>query len=195
MSRLMAAMDAPMSLAPEDPPLGEQDKRTTFEAATLPHLPAAFNLARWLTRNDQDAEDVVQEAYLRAFRFFDNFRGGDARPWLLAIVRNTCLTWLKRNRQDRPTSPLETALNTVAADTPEPDERLVQAANREMIQQALDELPEEFREVVVLREMEGLAYKEIAAVTGSAIGTVMSRLARGRKLLREKLVGRQTDES
>ncbi|HLW68567.1 MAG TPA: sigma-70 family RNA polymerase sigma factor, partial [Gemmataceae bacterium] len=180
MSRLMAAMDAPVSLAPEDPPLDEQDKRSSFEAATLPHLPAAYNLARWLTHNDQDAEDVVQEAYMRAFRFFDNFRGGDARPWLLAIVRNTCLTWLKRNRQHRAPSPLDHALSTVAADTPEPDERLVQAANREMIQQALDELPEEYREVVVLREMEGLAYKEIATVTGSAIGTVMSRLARGR---------------
>jgi len=186
-------MGAPGILGQEDSPLGELDKRTSFESVTLPHLPAAYNLARWLTRNDHDAEDVVQEAYIRAFRFFDSFRGGDARPWLLAIVRNTCLSWLQRNRPNQPAGTLDKALNTVAAETPEADELLVQAANREMVQQALKELPEEFREVVVLREMDGLAYKEIAAITGSAIGTVMSRLARGRKMLREKLVGRQTD--
>jgi RNA polymerase sigma-70 factor (ECF subfamily) len=193
MSKLTGAMDAPMLLAQEEQPLGEQDRRTRFEEVTMPHLPAAYNLARWLTRNDHDAEDVVQEAYLRAFNFFDGFHGDDARPWLLTIVRNTCLTWLKRNRADRPAVDAEKTLHLFTADGPEPDEGLRQAANRELVHQALNELPTEFREVVVLREMDGLAYKEIAAITGTAIGTVMSRLARGRKILRDKLVGRQTD--
>ncbi|HEV3142657.1 MAG TPA: sigma-70 family RNA polymerase sigma factor [Gemmataceae bacterium] len=193
MNGLIEAMEEPTLSAPEESSLGEPDKRTRFEAATLPHLAAAYNLARWLTHNDHDAEDVVQEAYLRAFRFFDGFQGGDTRPWLLAIVRNTCITWLKRNRPERPILPFHEAAGVAATDAPEPDQRLLQAASREMVQEALRDLTTEYREIIVLREMDGLSYKEIAAVTGSPIGTVMSRLARGRKLLREKLTDRHPE--
>jgi RNA polymerase sigma-70 factor (ECF subfamily) len=193
MSEICGTIAGPDLQAPEDFSLDEPDKQMRFELLALPHLPAAYNLARWLMRKDHDAEDVVQEAYLRAFRFFDGFQGGDARPWLLAIVRNTCITWLERNHPERATTPFDEAVHTVAAKDHEPDSRLLQAADREVIQQALSELPAEFREALVLREMEGLSYKEIAAVTGTAIGTVMSRLARGRKLLREKLAGRQPE--
>jgi len=169
--------------------LNEPDRRARFERAFLPHLGAAYNLARWLTHNDHDAEDVVQEAYLRAFRFFDGFQGEDARAWFLTVVRNTCFTWLERHRPARPTIPFDETAHGLTADLPGPDSGLLRDASREMVQKALDELPVEFREVVVLREMEELSYKEIAAVTGIALGTVMSRLARGRGLLRQKLAG------
>ena len=155
----------------------------------MPHLDAAYNLARWLTRNDHDAEDVVQEAYLRAYRSSGGFRGGDGRAWLLAIVRNTCLTWLDRNRPPKPTVLFDEARHGPAdapAGTP-PDGDALRAA--------LDELPPEYREAVVLRELEGLSYKEVAAVTGVPIGTVMSRLSRGRGLLRQTLAGRRPDLS
>lgn len=173
--------------------LDESEKRTRFEAAALAHLAAAYNLARWMTRNDHDAEDVVQEAFLRAFRSFDGFRGGDARPWLLAIVRNTCINSLKRRLPKSSSVPLDESANLLAADVPGPDERMLQAANHELVCRALDEMPEDFREVVILREMEGLSYKEVAKVTDSPIGTVMSRLARGRKLLRETLTRDQPE--
>ncbi len=173
--------------------MDEVEKRTRFEAAALAHLAAAYNLARWMTRNDHDAEDVVQEAYLRAFRSFDGFHGGDARPWLLAIVRNTCINSLRRRSPRSSAVPLDESANLLAADVAGPDERMLQAANRDMVYHALDELPDEFREVVVLREMEGLSYKEVARVTDSPIGTVMSRLARGRKLLRETLMRDQPE--
>ncbi len=173
--------------------MDESEKRTRFEAAALAHLAAAYNLARWMTRNDHDAEDVVQEAFLRAFRSFDGFRGGDARPWLLAIVRNTCINSLKRRLPKSSSVPLDESANLLAADVPGPDERMLQAANHELVCRALDEMPEDFREVVILREMEGLSYKEVAKVTDSPIGTVMSRLARGRKLLRETLTRDQPE--
>jgi RNA polymerase sigma-70 factor (ECF subfamily) len=156
----------------------------------LPHLPAAYNLARWLTRDDHDAEDVVQEAYLRAFRFFDGFQGGDGRAWFLAIVRNTCYTWLHRNRPPEPTAPFDEALPGLSNEVLGPDELLQRSDARAALHQALEELPPEFREAVVLRELEALSYKEIAAVTGAPLGTVMSRLARGRLLLRRELTRR-----
>jgi RNA polymerase sigma-70 factor, ECF subfamily len=163
--------------------------RAAFEATFLPHLPAAYNLARWLTRDGHDAEDVVQEAYLRAFRSFAGFRGGDGKAWFLAIVRNTCLTWLHHNRPPRPTVPFDEARHDRADLTPEtpPDGDALRAA--------LEELPPDFREAVVLRELEGLSYKEVAAVTGVPIGTVMSRLSRGRGLLRQTLAARRPDPS
>jgi RNA polymerase sigma-70 factor (ECF subfamily) len=165
----------------------ETGKRALFEAAVLPHLGAAYNLARWLTRNDHDAEDVTQEAYLRALRFFEGFRGGDARAWLLAIVRNTCFTWLKRNHprevQETIGEQEENAGSTVS-----PEDELIQKADAQVIQQALEDLPLEFREVVVLREMEGLSYKEIAELVDIPLGTVMSRLARARKRLQDFIV-------
>jgi RNA polymerase sigma-70 factor (ECF subfamily) len=170
--------------------LDESDRRSHFEATFLPHLPAAYNLARWLTRDDHDAEDVVQEATLRAYRFFGGFQGDDGRAWFLAIVRNTCMTWLKHNRPPEPTARFDETLHGPPSDAPGPEGRLIERANRETLHRALGELPAEYREAVVLRELEGLSYKEVAAVTGVPIGTVMSRLARGRGLLRQRLAGR-----
>jgi RNA polymerase sigma factor (sigma-70 family) len=158
-----------------------------FEEAVLPHLDAAYNLARWLTRNTQDAEDVVQEAYLRAFRFFGGFRGGNARTWLLKIVRNTCYTWLRQNRAQQVSDPFDEEVHTDPAESQNPETLLLRKADGQLLNQALEELPTAFREVLVLLEVEGLSYKEIAEVLGIPIGTVMSRLARARHHLRESL--------
>jgi RNA polymerase sigma-70 factor (ECF subfamily) len=166
----------------------EPDRRAEFEATFLPHLPAAYNLARWLTRAGHDAEDAVQEAYLRAFRSFAGFRGGDGRAWFLAIVRNTCLTLLQRNRPPPTAVRFDEAVHGVPADAAPPEDV-------DTLRRAMEELPPEFREAVVLRELEGMSYKEVAAVTGVPIGTVMSRLSRGRNLLRQTLTGRQPDRS
>jgi len=170
--------------------LPEQSSAVRFEQIVLPHLPAAYNLARWLVRNDQDAEDVVQEAYLRAFRFFDGYRGGESRTWLLTIVRNTCYSWLQRNRARELTDSIDETDVEATADFVNPELRLVQDADAQMVRTALAELPLEFREVVVMRELEELSYKEIAAIADLPIGTVMSRLARGRKRLHSLLVAR-----
>jgi RNA polymerase sigma-70 factor (ECF subfamily) len=174
--------------------LHEPTKRTRFEQTALPHLDDAYNLARWLTHDDHDAEDVVQEAYLRAFKFFDGFHGGDGRAWLLAIVRNTCFTWLKRNRTAEPVASFDETLHGAADEALNPEVLMLQGAAREMLRAALDELPLEFREALVLRELEELSYKEIAAITGVPLGTVMSRLSRGRGLLRQRLARRLHEE-
>jgi len=160
-----------------------------FEAAVLAHLDSAYNLARWMVRSEHDAQDVVQEACLRALRSFDTFRGGDARCWLLAIVRNTCCTWLERNRRGQPEPLIDDELAEFARDDGDPQAELIRQADTEQVRAAIDALPAAFREMVVLRELEGLSYKEIAGVAGVPIGTVMSRLARGRKLLEERLGG------
>jgi len=154
-----------------------------FEETVLPHLDAAYNLARWLTRNERDAEDVVQEAFLRALRHFATFKGGDARPWLLAIVRNTFYTWRKHNRLPEETVPLEDEKEPVAEDTIDPETLLLRESDRQLLRNALQLLPKEFLEVIVLREFEELSYKEIAEVIQVPSGTVMSRLARARKRL------------
>lgn len=158
-----------------------------FDQAILPHLGAAFNLARWLTRNDHDAEDVVQEAYLRAYQFFDSFHGGDGRAWLLRIVRNTCYSWLEKNRSREPALPFDENRHSAERKGAGPEAPLIANEEREMLRRALEELPPEFRETIVLRELEGLSYKEIAAVIGVPIGTIMSRLARARERLQECL--------
>src|SRR4029434_10925777 len=127
-----------------------------FEEAALPHLRAAYNLARWLTRNDTDAEDVVQEAYLRAFKHFGSFHGGDGRPWLLAIVRNTAYSWMQHNRSPELTIPLDDELHEIESKDLNPEALLLQSTDSQIVKQALEELPVEFREVIVLRELEGL---------------------------------------
>ena len=166
-----------------------RQKRTLqgrFEQAVLAHEDAAYNLARWLTGNAHDAEDVAQEAVLRAFQSFDGFRGTDGRAWLLAIVRNTAYTWLRRNRPHE-LAPLDEELHAAACGTLNPETILMLDADTQLIRQALEDLPVEFREVMVLREMEGLSYKEIAEIAAIPIGTVMSRLARGRRRLQASL--------
>ena len=165
----------------------DQSKVVRFEEIALPHLPAAYNLARWLVHNESDAEDVVQEAYLRAFKFFGGYYGGDSRSWLLTIVRNTCYTWLQQNRALRLAEPIEDNLDLGGLDFADPEVLLLQSVDSQIVRSALQELPVEFREVMVLREMEGLPYKEIANVVDVPLGTVMSRLARGRKRLQELL--------
>ena len=160
-----------------------RNKVASFEEIVLPHLDAAYNLARWLTRNDDDAHDVVQEAYLRAFKFFDSFHGTDGRAWLLAIVRNTCYTWLQHNRSPDHSVPLDDEIYEIESHDPNPETLLLQNSDSQMVRAALEALPPEFREVLVLREFEELSYKEIARITDLPIGTVMSRLARGRKRL------------
>ena len=154
-----------------------------FEAIVLPYLDAAYNLARYLMRDPHEAEDAVQEACLRAVRHFQGFRGVDGRAWLLSIVRNTCLTLLGRRRSGREVVEFEEQVHSVKPETPAPEADLARTIAVEKVQAELARLPIEFREVLVLREMEGHSYKEIAQITGTPIGTVMSRLARARKQL------------
>ena len=168
----------------------DEIRTVRFEETVLPHLAAAYNLARWLVHNEHDAEDLVQEAYLRAFKFFSGYHGGDSRAWLLTIVRNTCYAWLQQNRALRLIDPIDDKLEEVGSDFADPETLLLQDADSQLVRQALEELPVEFREIVVMREMEGLAYKEIANIVDIPIGTVMSRLARGRKRLQALLVDR-----
>jgi len=162
-----------------------------FEALVLPHLDSAFNLARWLTRDDQEAEEIVQEAFVRALRFFAGYRGGDVRAWLLTIVRNTCYDRMRRDRPGELTTEFDEEVHGVDPEMPGPEAALLIAEDARVVSQALEEIPLEFREVLVLREIEGLSYKEIAGITGLPIGTVMSRLARARRRMQQRLVGRQ----
>jgi len=161
-----------------------------FEHTVLPHLPSAYNVARWLTRDDHDAEDVVQEAYLRAWKFFGGFSGGESRAWLLTIVRNTCYTWLHQNRAHELTVVFDEEIHSSASESANPETLLLHRANQQVLRDALEALPVAFREVVVLRELEGLSYKEIAAIADLPLGTVMSRLARARARLLEWLTTR-----
>src|SRR5256885_1140636 len=158
------------------------DRRRRFEAQALPHLDAAYNLARWLSRSPADADDIVQDAMLRAFRAFDGFRGGDIKPWLLTIVRN-CSRNLGADTKRRSHTPLpkENAGALVSPDA-SPEALVMQASESRKLNEAVALLPNEFREVLILREMEDMSYREIAEVAGVPIGTVMSRLARARAM-------------
>jgi RNA polymerase sigma factor (sigma-70 family) len=160
---------------------------SAFDQVVLPHLDAAYNLARWLTRNGHDAEDVVQEAFLRALRFFGGFHGGNARAWLLAIVRNTCYDWLRRHRPSEAPAPFDEELHSAVDQSPTPEDLVMEQADRQRLLEALESLPLVWREVLVLRELEELSYKEIAEVAGIKMGTVMSRLARARAGLKQQL--------
>ncbi len=168
------------------------EPQTRFEETVMAHLDAAYNLARWLARNERDAEDVVQEACLRAFRFYASFHGGNARAWLLAIVRNTYYSWLEKNRAQMQnvefTDDTVAAVDYDVATTADSVERLLQEDDtRQLVRRALEMIPAEFREVIVLRELEDLSYREIAQVADIPLGTVMSRLSRARKLMLKAL--------
>jgi RNA polymerase sigma factor (sigma-70 family) len=158
-----------------------------FRKQALCHLDEAYNLARWLTRDLHDAEDIVQEASLRALRGFSNFRGEDARAWLLTIVRNTCYTWMKRRRNQDARMDADGDIEAMESNEPEPLSALTLSVETERLRSAIEELPQEFREVVVLKDLQGLSYREIAEVVEVPIGTVMSRLSRGRQRLTERL--------
>ena len=165
--------------------LDSQDQ-VRFEQLVLPHLDGAYNLARWLLRSPTDAEDVAQEAMLRSYRFFPSFRGGDARAWLLQIVRNTCYSWLEKNSREGGMTEFDLEFHGPASPTPE--EAAIASQDRARLTRALESLSPRAREVLVLRELEGCSYKEIAAITSIPIGTVMSSLSRARRQLLSALV-------
>ncbi len=159
-------------------------KHELFERIVLPYLDSAYNLARWLTRNEHDAEDIVQEAFLRALRSFDTFTmGRDARAWLLTIVRNCCRTWHRRNHSHETTTEWDVDSQPAASTWSDPEAMLLKHADSELIRQAMEQLPFEYQEILILRELEELSYKEIAQVIEIPLGTVMSRIARARKEL------------
>lgn len=171
----------------------EPSELARFEAAVLPHLDAAYTLARYLTRNASDAEDVVQDACLRALKYFESFRGEGtgARAWLLAIVRNTAYSSRRHQRADALTTEFDETQHSDAVAEDHPEGLLLQKAAKETLRRALDRLAPEFREVIVLRELQGLSYKEISDVTGVPVGTVMSRLSRARTRLQQALRGEE----
>jgi RNA polymerase sigma factor (sigma-70 family) len=166
----------------------------SFEEMMLPHLDAAHNLARWLLRNEQDAQDVVQEAYLRAFKSFGGFHGTNARAWLLTIVRNTSYTLLKKNRTSDLTTTFDENIHESGYESATPSTILAHSENAELIKDAMDELPVEFREILTLRHQEELSYKQIAEIMNIPTGTVMSRLARARAKLKECFSARLSKE-
>ena len=164
------------------------EEREQFAQALLPHLDAAYNLARWLTRDDHDAEDLVQSAYLRALKSFGGFHGVNSRAWLLTIVRNASYTWLQKTRARGSAVAFDEGIHSAGSDAIDPQRSLLSEDERRSVRRAVEELPPELREVVVLRELEGLSYKEIATIADIPLGTVMSRLSRARERLRESLV-------
>jgi RNA polymerase sigma factor (sigma-70 family) len=171
----------------------EEREKIRFEQLVLPHLDSGVNLARWLLRNRSDAEDVVQEAMLRAYRFFNRFRGGDARAWFLQIVRNACYSWLQKNRPSELMTEFNEDVHTVSSATPET--LATEKDERQRLLIALESLPPRSREVLVLRELEGCSYQEISEVAGIPIGTVMSTLSRARTRLQRSLTAAAAKEA
>ena len=166
-----------------------KDRNELFERTILPYLNSAYNLARWLTRNEHNDEDLIQEAFLRAWRSFDTFLPGrDGRAWFLGVVRNTCCTWLRQNRASGAVTRLDDDFQHVGTWL-DPEALLTKNMNSELIRRALEELPLEYREVLILRELEELSYKEIARIVDIPLGTVMSRLSRARRELYIQLRG------
>jgi len=200
MSNAVQGKGADVPEVPAVPAELDAQDQLRFEALVLPHLDAAFNLSRWLLRGGTDAEDVAQEALLRAYRFFAGFRGGDVRAWLLQIVRNTCYTWLEKNRHGKEMTEFDEEIHGGPAQShagagPTPETLAIEGDNRDRLTRALESLPPRFREVLVLRELEGCSYKEIAVITAIPIGTVMSTLSRARRQLQFALVGPAHQES
>jgi len=171
-------------------PMDEPAKLALFEQTIVPHMNAAYNVARWLTRNAHDAEDVVQEAYLRAFRFFDGFNGNDGKAWLLTIVRNTCLTWLRREHAGGGAVQFDEQTHSPDREKTNPEVMLLSKSNLGQLRECVEALPLDYREIVVLRELEELSYREIADIAGIPLGTVMSRLSRGRQRLEDCVAAR-----
>jgi len=178
----------------QEPNAAQEHELASFEETMLPHMDAAHNLAKWLLRNEEDAQDVVQEAYLRAFKSFSGFHGSNGRAWLLTIVRNTSYTLLKKNRAVDLTTTFDEEIHTAGHESVSPATVLEHSENAELIKEAMDELPVPFREILVLRHLEGLSYKEIADIAQIPPGTVMSRLARARAELKEYLAARISKE-
>jgi len=193
-----ATLTATRSALVTEPPVGNQGRNGNFEQVMLPHLNAAYNLASWLLRDDSAAQDAVQEAFVRALRFFEGFRGDNARPWLLQIVRNTCWTHLRESGRGGVFVELDEELDSNVWDPAmtrvesNPEVLLARRQDSERVNAAIEALPAAFREVLILREMEGLAYAEIAEVAGLPLGTVMSRLYRARALLTSALTAATT---
>lgn len=179
-------------------PMGEEKRGSghagSFDQVVMPHLDAAYNLAHWLVRNTHDAEDIVQESYLRALKFFGGYQGGDSRAWVLKIVRNTSYSFLEKNRPTGLAEEFDEKIHTADTERPDAETALLRSSDSRMLRKALAELPVTFREVLVLRELEDMSYKEIAEVMDAPIGTVMSGLARGRAQLREQLLRMRKEE-
>jgi RNA polymerase sigma-70 factor (ECF subfamily) len=163
--------------------MDDANKLELFEQTMVPHLDAAYNLARWLTRNPRDAEDLVQESYLRAFRFFDGFHGGDGKAWLLAVVRNTCLTWLGKKTGASNVVEFDEQRHVSREDPGNVEDTLVRRSTIDSLRDCVEGLPAEYREIIVMRELEEMSYREIADAVAVPVGTVMSRLSRGRSRL------------
>jgi len=179
------------------------NKQARFEREMLPHLDAAYNLARWLLKGSDDAQDVTQEAILRAFKYYDGFHGGSAKAWLLRIVRNSCYTWFKErpktesmsaDEEGRLNPEHERALEAAGYATQSPEASLIEMADRKLLSDSLVSLPADYREILILREIEELSYKEISDIAEIPIGTVMSRLSRARGLLQQKIMELRAEE-
>jgi RNA polymerase sigma factor (sigma-70 family) len=180
-SRQMPCRDISSSIPVPNCPKGTLQKTAKleiFEEIILPNLDAAYSLARWMLRNDQDAQDVVQEASLRAYRFFDGYRGGDSKAWLLAIVRNTSLSWRRRSQRDKSNVVFDESTHDAKAEAPNAEDRMLDADRMVDLRKCIEALPADQREVLILREFEEMSYKQIAETTSLPVGTVMSRLAR-----------------
>lgn len=172
----------------------EQSKQALFEQTILPHINAAYNLARWIINDEQDAEDVVQESFLRAYKYFASYQGGNSRSWLLTIVHNMCYTWLRDHQNQGLVVDLNDEISSDDMDPGNPELFLQIKANQKLVLSAMEKLPTEYRELIVLRELEEMSYKEIALIAGVPIGTVMSRLARARQRLKECLSRQYNEE-
>ena len=181
-------MKAPHSASTFSQHSGESQDARGDMAALITHLGAAYNLARWLMRDENDAEDAVQDAYTSALSHFASFRGGDGRAWLLAIVRNSCYNRLRQRGASALNTDFDEAVHSFDRQTPNPETELLQAERTELLRKCLDELPDTYREVIVLRELEQLSYREIAQIAGVPLGTVMSRLNRARQQLQQVIL-------